>query len=417
MVEQAQAASESRAEAAGATTHEDTIAAMDAVVRRHGAATDYTAMVDVARALMSKAIVLSRLGRGAEELAAYDEVIRRYTMSPDAELTALVAMAHNRRGRALVVAGRIDEALTTFDLAWATATGWKEPQLARQAAAALYATGALRKRQGRTAEALSAWGDMVRQFGASEDIDVAAKLVTADEARVGLLRGCERLNDAIRVCNDMILRVAERPEPGFRAAIGSAAVSKMECLIEMESLKAVIEAGDENAARLNDDAGDPRIDRWRAGIEILRGRAFHGLGKIKEAVTAYSTVDREHRDNASPEVVEQVATALVELAKLLADQSEFAKARAFCDIVIQRYADSDNKALAALVKQARYQLTRSLAGMSDPGAALGALKDWVAEPSAAREDAAMLDGDIEMLRANTAFDAYIDETRAKEVAA
>lgn len=399
-----QGAAEGEADA-DSGAHEHALASMDAAIATHACADDRASQVELARALMSKAIVLSRLGRGAEELVSYDEVIRRYSMSGDAELVAFVAMAHNRRGRALVMADKLEDALTAFDLAWAVATGWKEPALQRQAAAALYATGTLRKQQGRTADALSAWGDMVRQFADSDDVEVAMKTVTADQARASMLRGVERLNDAIRVYNDLIARVAKRGEAQFRAALGGAAQTRAECLMETENFKGVVEGCEDAAGLLEQDKDDARIDPWRAALEVLRGRALRKMGRVPDAVAAFSGVDKAFRDSTDAKVGEMVATALVELAELMADESEFAKARAFCDMVVRRYGAREDDVFEGLVQRARLQAAKALAGMNDAGAALGALKEWVGET------AAKADGDLETLRANPAFDQYLQQAK------
>ncbi len=405
-----QATHEAQPAAEETTSHDTTITALDAVVARHADSKDPAAMAEVARALVSKAIVLSRLGRGAEELATYDEVIRRFMMSSEPEIVALVAMSQNRRGRALALAGRIDEALTAFDLGWAMATGWKDAHLERQAAAALYATGALRKRQGRTADALTAWGDMVRQFGASEDIEVAAKLVAGDEARVALLRQSERVNDAIRVCNDMIARLSTRAEPGFRAAIGQAGFTRAECLLAMNNPKAALEACEEVAEQLETSLeNDPRLARWRAAIGVLRGRALRQMGRTKEAVAVLSAVDRNHRGASNPQVAEQVATALVELSEVLSDQAEFARSRAFSECVIRRYAGTESARLEPLVKLARDQLARTPGGGACESDNLQPADVLSAKPV---ESGLKIDTDFEMLRGNATFNAFIEQAQS-----
>lgn len=388
------------------STHETALASMDAAIEKLAEAGDRKSQLDLARALMSKAIVLARLGRGAEELVSYDDVIRRFSATQDPELLALVAMAHNRRGRALVVADRMDEALVAFDLAWAHATGWTEPELARQAAAALYATGTLRKRQGRTAEALSAWGDMIRQFKKSDDVEVAMKMVTADQSRAVLLRQSERLNDAVRVYNDMIDRISHRTEAPFRAALGAAAQTRAECLMETENFKAAFEACESASKLMEQDKNDQAMAEWRAAVDLMRGRALRKLERAKDAAAAFSSVDKQHRESRDPKVVEHVATALVELAELMSDQSEFAKCRAFCDLVIKRYAESKSETVLQLVQAARLQRAKALAGMNDAGAALGALKDWVEDTTQ------KTDGDIEQLRGNPEIDQYLEVAKS-----
>lgn len=406
MFAEAQAEREVETAADEETGHDAALAELDRLIREYDQSSDECAPAYVARALVSKAVVMSRLGRGSEEIAAYEEVIRRFTMSSDAEVVALVAMAQNRRGRALAMTGRTDEALMAFDLAWALATGWKDARLERQAAAALYATGALRKRQGRTAEALSAWGDLVRQFGTSQDTEVTAKLVAGDEARVALLRQSERINEAVRVCNDLMARVDGRAN-GFAAAIGFACFTRADCLIEMNHPEAALEACDEAVERLTQLPGGAGVTGWCAGIGVLRGRAFRRMSRVDEAIAAFSQVDNEYGESVDSQVAVQVATALVELGELLAEQAEFAKARSVCERAVQRYADRKLPRLEPLIARARDQLARTPAGLSGSVAAPAA-----SEPSVTYRIEAKGDQDLEMLRGNSAFNAYLEQARS-----
>lgn len=411
MFAEAQSEREVETAANADAAHQTTLAELDRVIREHDQSAGRHAPADVARALVSKAVVMSRLGRGSEEIAAYEEVIRRFTMSSDAEIVALVAMAQNRRGRALAMTGRTDDALMAFDLAWALATGWKDARLERQAAAALYATGALRKRQGRTAEALSAWGDLVRQFGTSQDAEVTAKLVAGDEARVALLRQSERINEAVRVCNDLVARIKDRSDAGFASAVGFACFTRADCLIQMDHPEAALEACEEATERLAQMASGAGLAGWRAGIGVLRGRAFRKLSRIDDAIAAFAAVDREHAESVDSQVAVQVATALVELGELLSEQAEFAKARAICQRAVQRFADRKLPRLEPLIARAHDLLARTTAGIGATSADEPSAPA-TSEPNVTYRIEAKVDHDLDMLRGNAAFNAYLEQAKS-----
>lgn len=361
--------------------HEAALAALDAAIRRLGDATDPRSARELARALMSRAILAARLGRGAEEMASCDDLIRRFMMSGDADVVALVAMAHNRRGRALVVADRIDDALTAFDLAWAISTGWKEPALVRQAVAALYATGTLRKRLGQTAEAISAWNDMVTQYAGCDDVEVAQKLIAADQARAGLLRASERGNEAARVYAQMMDRLGRRPEPVFLKAYGEAALMRADCLMGAEYHKGAVECCEDAIVFLamaeDQDAAAPLC----ADLGLVRARALRELGRSDEASAGLAEIDRKFCDTRDPVLSEKVAQALVELVDLKAAASDFEKASEICEVVVRRYAASSNEALQKLVQRARVQAARSMAAIGPVDGALGTLKDLAVDYS------------------------------------
>ncbi len=369
--------------------HEVALAAIDASIGRLGDNNDPGSARELARALMSRAILAARLGRGAEEMASCDDLIRRFTMSGDADVVALVAMAHNRRGRALVVADRLNDALTAFDLAWAISTGWKEPALVRQAAAALYATGTLRKKLGQTGEAISAWNDMVVQYADCDDIEVAQKMVAADQARAGLLRASERGNEAARVYAHLMDRVARRPEPAFVKAYGDAALMRADCLIASEYHKGAVECCEDAIAFLT-TAGEQDVAAplW-AELVLVRARALRALGRSDDAAAGLAEIDRLFRDSRDAALSEKVAQALVELAELKAAGSDFEKAGKICDLIVRRYAASGNEDLQQLVQRAQSLAARATAGIGPVDGALGALNDLALDHAPSDDEVAL----------------------------
>ena len=68
------------------------------VVRRFGDASDPALRVELAKALVYKAVTLGKLRRSEEALAVCDEVVRRFGEAADARLLAHVANALYNKG-------------------------------------------------------------------------------------------------------------------------------------------------------------------------------------------------------------------------------------------------------------------------------------------------------------------------------
>jgi tetratricopeptide (TPR) repeat protein len=157
---------------------EEAIAVYDDVIARFGTAGESALREGVARALVNKGVTLSRIGQGEEAIAVYDDVIARFGAASESALREGVARALVNKGGALSRIGRCEEAIAVYDDVIARFGAASELALRKQVAKALFNKGGTLSRIGRCEEAIAVYDDVIVRFGG--DADPALKAIVAD---------------------------------------------------------------------------------------------------------------------------------------------------------------------------------------------------------------------------------------------
>jgi tetratricopeptide (TPR) repeat protein len=140
----------------------------DDIVARLGTPSDAFEREVLARALVDKAIVLSRGGQREEAIAICEDVVARFGNASELALREKVALAFSWKAHSLAALGRIEEAIAIYDDVAARFGAASEPGLVERAAMAMFDKAWRLKEAGRVEEAAAAYRALIDRFGAVE---------------------------------------------------------------------------------------------------------------------------------------------------------------------------------------------------------------------------------------------------------
>jgi hypothetical protein len=124
------------------------------------------------RALVGKAMTMSRGGRHEDAIAICDDVVARFGSAPELEVCDSVALALCWKAHSLAALGRLEAAISTYDAVVSRFGDAAEPRLARRAATACFDKAHRFKEAHRLEDAATAYREVISRFGAIEDAGV-----------------------------------------------------------------------------------------------------------------------------------------------------------------------------------------------------------------------------------------------------
>jgi tetratricopeptide (TPR) repeat protein len=140
----------------------------DDIVARLGTPSDPFEREVLARALVDKAITLSRSGQREEAIAICEDVVARFGSASEPALRERVALAFSWKAHSLAALGRIEEAIAIYDDVAARFGAASEPGLVERAAMAMFDKAWRLQEAGRVEEAAAAYRALIDRFGAVE---------------------------------------------------------------------------------------------------------------------------------------------------------------------------------------------------------------------------------------------------------
>ena len=215
-------------------------------------------------------------GRNEEALSAYDEIVRRYGAFD--QLSFEVGLALAARGQLLYAGDRFEEALVSYHEATARLEG-PTTVAGGLAASPLVAIVLVGKAHtlfelGRTDEALTVSGDLMRRFADSEDRTVA-HLVAATLAVMGIiLRKAGRMEEALANFDSVISRFGEVQERNIRRVVCETLIRKAHIELLLGHLSTAISTATEAIGTFHTEVSSRRLltaHATRALARLLKG--------------------------------------------------------------------------------------------------------------------------------------------------
>ena len=331
---------------------EDALAAYDDLASRFEASDSPIVLDLVAKALVDRGAVLSRInGRVEEALVSWDEVVRRFGEGRTPTLLEAVAAALVNRGAVLGTLNRRGEALAACDEVVRRFGESDAPALHEQVARAFVNKGAVLGTLNRQEEALAACDEVVRRFGESR-LPALLETVATALANKGIALGVlNRREEALAVCDEVVRRFGESEAPVLREQVAKAFVNRGAMLGTLNRWEEALASCDKAVRRF----GESRLPAFlgtAATALVNKGIALGVLNRREEALAACDEVVRRFGESEALALREQVAKALVTKGAALDILNRREEALAAYDDAVHRFGEHDSPALRRPVEAA-----------------------------------------------------------------
>jgi tetratricopeptide (TPR) repeat protein len=276
--------------------HGDALATFRELVDRFGTSRDVTIDRIVGNAMHGMALNLALIERDREALAAYDEIIARYRDAEDRALRGHLARALLNRGLALEQMGHHEQAIET-------------------------------------------WDDVIARFDADERFRAPALL--AREQKASTLRALDRLDEALALYDDVLLRAADADPRQVQRHTDLALSNKAFVLLLQDRLDEAIVVADATVERLDDSERPADL-----AIAVLNlAGALVKRGRLEEALDVYQGLTERLGADPAPEVLEHLIVAVTNEVEVLGMLGRAEDAEETHADVLQRFGEKVPRAL------------------------------------------------------------------------
>ena len=219
------------------------------------------------------------------------------------------------KARTLAEGGRFEDAVDAWDDVvrrfGASDSGVFPPVVAT----ALLGKGAVLEELNRSEEALVAWDEVVCRFAASDARPLLHVVAAAMGWKGNALVRLNRLDEALTASSHLVERFGESEAPEIVGLVATALEHKVVALLGLNRLEEALAASDEVMRRFGrSDA--PGILAVVAGALVNKGAALLGLRRAEEALEVWGEVERRFGTSDSPKEREAVKIAMFAKAAL-----------------------------------------------------------------------------------------------------
>ena len=302
------------------------------------------------RMAFERLVGLPSLEAHRKELLSLASPAFAYAPSEFSAVSTAPSAAREVLGKALALAesGRLEEAVAAWDEVIRRFGASDAPADREQVSLALVNKGKALGRMGRTEEASAAWDDVVRRFGADDGEGHRLAVATALASKGGMLSNLNRHTEALAAWNEVARRFGKSRVPAVEVLVANALVGTAVALSALNRHREALEACDELLERFG-KSGSPALHGELASAMVGRGHALIALNRVDEAVNAWSAVVERFGRSDSLRILEQVASAHANIGTGLFQSGRLEEALAAFDGVVRSYTASDAPILREVV--------------------------------------------------------------------
>ncbi len=341
------------------------LAVYDEVLRRFGGGDSPVPKEWIAKALISKGLVLLALDRTDEALAALDEATARFGHSDVPSLAEAAVGASWMKGLLLFSRGRTDEALAALDEAVPRLRQSDSSDDDALLATACSVQGFALVAAGRSEEALATWDEALGFFDKT-DVAVLSEMAAAVLAQKAVtLAGLDRLEEALDAWDGVLLRHETIDSPALPEVAATALVNKGHMLGRLNRTGEALAVYDDFMRRYGKDDA-PALLGLSADALFGKEDLLEMSNRDDEASTVCDEIVHRFAESETPPLAERAARALLKKGALLSQRGREEDALVAYDDVVRRFGDHRDPAIAgcvsaALIKKgfALYWLNRS----------------------------------------------------------
>ena len=294
------------------------------------------------RMAFERLIGLPSLEAYREELLSLASPALAYAPSEFSAASPAPSAARELLGKALALAesGRLQEAVAAWDEVDRRFGASEKAADREQVSLALVNKGKALGRQGRAEEASAVWDDVVRRFGVGDGEGHPLAVATALASKGGMLGNLNRHMEALAAWNEVARRYGKSPAPELQTPVANALLGRAVALDALNRPREALRTCDEMLERFG-KTGSPAHHAELAVAMVVRGHALIALNRVDEAIDAWSAVVERFGRSDSPRVLEQVASAHANIGTGLFRSGRLEEALAAFDEVVRSYKASD----------------------------------------------------------------------------
>ncbi len=298
---------------------------------------------------------------------------REFSAVPQAPSAATVLS-----GKALALAerDRLEDAIAAWDEVDRKFGASDLPADREQVSLALVNKGKALGRLGRVEEASAVWDDVVRRFGADDGEGHPLAVATALASKGGMLNNMDRHAEALAAWEEVVRRFRGSPTLELQTLVANALVGMSVALNTLNRPQEALEACDGMLERFG-NSGSPRLHSEVAAAMVGRGHAFLALNRVDQAINAWGAVVERFGKSDSPRILEQVASAHANIGTGLFRSGRLEKALAAFDGVVQSYTGSDSPILREVVARSFVNRGNVLAALKRETEALSSWEEAI----------------------------------------
>lgn len=335
----------------------------------------------IARATLTKGVVLGKLGRLTEQLSTYDRLGEQFASSTSPEIRGHAISAMLNQAWVLAHAGRAAESLEALNRVVSIVDSDRDPRLRKTLGQVLAYRGEILLKLGQHEEALKAYEAALGELGVIGRRSALAQIGKAnvflalsriDEAILGydnalsqfdpsgsddqdwalgafvnksaaLLR-MKRYEEAIAMCDSAFQFFGQRADPGFADQLGRLSLNRGAALSALDRTQEALQAYDEGIAKVAQAQGGD----WEQSMAFALKDKAEALVKASERGSAVATLDHLLSFLGTREEFQAIAVdVLMRKATLLLDMDQTMESLAVCQEVITRFGHSSDPAVRA----------------------------------------------------------------------
>ena len=302
------------------------------------------------RMAFERLVGLPSLEAHREELLSLASPAFAYAPSEFSAVSPAPSAARELLGKALALAerGRLQDAVAAWDEVIRRFGASDAPGDREQVSLALVNKGKALGGLGRAEEALAVLDDVVRRFEVDNGEGHPLAVATALAGKGGILSNQNRHTGALEAWNEVARRFGKSRVPALEALVVNALIGTAVALNTLNRHGEALEACDEVLERVG-KSGSPALHGELVAAMVGRGHALIALGRVDEAINAWGAVVDRFGRSESLRIVEQAASALANIGTALFQSGRLEEALTAFDGVVQSYTPGDAPILREVV--------------------------------------------------------------------
>ncbi len=304
----------------------------------------------ICRMAFKRLVGLPSLEAHREELLSLASPALAYAPSEFSAVSPAPSAAREllRKALALAESGRLQEAVAAWDEVDRRFGASDASADREQVSLALVNKGKALGRMGRAEEASAAWDDVVRRFGAGDGEDHPLAVARALASKGGMLGNLDRHKEALAAWEELARRFGKSPAPELQTLVTNALLGMAIALNTLNRPREALETCDEMLERFG-KSGSPALCGELAAAMVVRGHALIALDRVDEAISAWGAVVERFGKSDSLRIVEKAASALANIGTALFQSGRLEEALTAFDGVVQSYKGNDAPILREVV--------------------------------------------------------------------
>jgi tetratricopeptide (TPR) repeat protein len=330
--------------------HKQAIEVADCLLSSYAAELPSEHLELVIEAKMLRCAALAAGGEVNVGVAGLNALVKQYGQVETPAVRKVLANACNRKGDLLAAAGDSTGAIEGHDQALSL-IGEGGEEFALVHANALLAKLTILENDERLEDALEVEDDLIVRFDENPPDQRPLVVINARFRKIRLLQRLTRRDEAIAVCDELVEHYGEDADIEIRFKVAVALDDKADLLFEDDRYEATVAVLNEIERRFK-DADDDRLQGVLARGLRAKALALQRLGRWESAIAADEQLVEHYGHLHDPEIGTYVAGALCHRAAVLQENKRTDEALACWGDVIVRYRGTDVPATRRLLARA-----------------------------------------------------------------